>query len=82
VPGSKEPQSDQFCSACDSEQQLSNATDLSVECHHTDVNHNTNDDVINNTDNPQLVLANDGDKMASGQEQREDTTLDPYWRLA
>jgi len=73
--------SGQIGSACDSEQQLSNAKDFSVESHHTDVNHNTNDDVINNTDNPQLMLANDGDKMALSQEQREDTTLDPYWRL-
>jgi len=55
---------------------------LSVESHHTDVNHNTNDDVINNTDNLQLVLANEGDKLALSHEQREDTTLDPYWRLA
>ena len=38
--------------------------------------------MINNTDNPQLVLANEGDKLALSQEQREDTTLDPYWRLA
>ena len=37
VPSSKEPQSDQFGSASDSEQQLSNEKDLSVESHHTDV---------------------------------------------
>ena len=79
---SEEPQSNQYSNPYKVEQQLSSIADASAESPNTKGDLNANDMVRNNTDDPRLVLLNEGDMLALCQEQRADTTLDPYWHLA
>ena len=61
---SEEPQFNQYSNPYKVEQQLFSIPDASAESHNTKGDPNTNDMVTNNTDDPWLVLVNEGDKLA------------------
>ena len=80
----KASHSDQLLSADESTEHRSAVTDLASDADEVGLQNDpvAEDAVVNNADNPRLLLTHEGDKSALSQEQRSDATLDPCWRLA